>query len=76
MECERIRSPRNVGIMLALISEQKEAPQFTLLQMALSGLQTANQDLDCLWNYNMEEVSFPERKILFATEHVLLIFLK
>jgi hypothetical protein len=65
-----------VGIMLALISEQKEAPQFTLLQMALSGLQTANQDLDCLWNYNMEEVSFPERKILFATEHVLLIFLK
>jgi hypothetical protein len=33
--------------MLALISEQKEAPQFTLLQMELFGLQTANQDLDC-----------------------------
>jgi hypothetical protein len=44
--------------------------------MALSGLLNAKEDLDCLWNYNMEEVSFPERKNLFATEHVLLIFLK
>ena len=62
--------------MLALISEQKEAPQFTLLQMAQSGLLNAKEDLDCLWNYNMEEVSFRERKKLFATGHGMLIFLK
>ena len=62
--------------MLALISEQKEAPQFMHLLTGLSELLNAKEDLDCLWNYNMEEVSFPERKKLFATEHVLLIFLK